>query len=110
MLLLGLDTFTERYLKISAMRFCNLCYRGSQKSPKHVLNFRSLKFKENVHISLLPVGFYICLWHNRVGGPEINAQIRPGPPSTPPLPDGYVPAASDSFSALLFLVNLLWQV
>lgn len=71
--------------------FCDLCYRGSQKSPRHVLNFMSLKFKENVNISLLHVGFYICLWHNEVGGPEINAQRCPGPPSTPLLPDVYIP-------------------
>lgn len=63
-----------------------------------------------MHISLLPVGFYICRWHNRVGGPEINAQIYPGPPSTPPLPGVYIPGASDPISALLWLVNLLWRV
>lgn len=59
--MLLLDTFTERDLYINAVRFCNLCYRGCQKSPKHVLSFRSLKFKENVCISLVSVGFYIYL-------------------------------------------------
>lgn len=41
--------------------FCGLYYRGSQKPPKDVLNFRSLKFKENVHTFLLPFEF-LCIF------------------------------------------------
>lgn len=73
--------------------FCDVCYGGSQKSPWHVLNFISLKFKENVNISLLHAGFYILLWHNKEGGPEIKAQRCPGPPSTPPLPGVCIPGS-----------------
>lgn len=93
MFLLGLDKFIERYFYISTIR-----------SP-HVLKFISFTFKD-----MLSVGFYICLCHNRVGRPEIDAQICPGPPSTPPLPDVSILGVLDSVSVLPLLLNLLWQV
>lgn len=70
--------------------FCDLCYRGSQKTPRYVLNFISLKFKENVNVSLLQLGFYLSL-AQQSGWSRNQCERCPGPPSTPPLPDVYIP-------------------